>query len=137
MNALMEINSYRNALRSNEMQQSMIAQQGFPSAADDASLRTLKEDSAGLKKAAEAFEGIFINLLFQSMRKTVNQEEGYLPPSNTQTIFQEMWDQEISNELSKKGSFGIADAVVKTYGKTIEAKADTAALKQSTINQMA
>lgn len=137
MNAVMDINSYQNALQSSEMQKSMIAQQSLPSSDDTEELRGLDENKEGLKKAATAFEGIFINLLFKSMRKTVNQEEGFLPPSHTQTLFQEMLDEEISNKLSKQNSFGIADSVIKTYGKTIESKAKKTEVKESTFNQLA
>ena len=137
MNSITDITTYQNRLQTSEMQKSMIAQQGLPSSDNTEELRGLEENKEGLQKAAKAFEGIFINLLFKEMRKTVNEDEGFLPPSHTQKLFQEMLDEEISNNLSKQGSFGIADSVVRTYGQTIEAKAAKTEAKQATFNQLA
>lgn len=137
MNTITDMKFYPNALQSSETQKSMLAQQGISSSDNAEELRGLEENQEGLKKAATAFEGIFINLLFKEMRKTVNQEEGILPPSHTQSIFQEMLDEEISGQLSKQGAFGIADSVVKTYGKTMESKAVKTEVKSSTFNQLA
>lgn len=137
MNTVMDINFYQTSLQTSEMQKSMMAQQGFSSSDNTKELRALDESKEGLKKAATAFEGIFINLLFKEMRKTVNQEEGILPPSNSQKIFQEMLDEEISTQLSKKNSFGIADSVVRTYGKKLESSTKGTESKKPTFNQLA
>ncbi len=131
------MNFYPNLLQSSEAQKSMLAQQGISSSDSAEALRGLEENQEGLKKAASAFEGIFINLLFKEMRKTVNQEEGILPPSHTLSIFQEMLDEEISGQLSKQGAFGIADSVVRTYGKRMESKAVKTEAESSTFNQLA
>lgn len=78
-------------------------------------LMGLKENLDGLKKTASAFEGIFINMLFSAMRKTVDTDGGIFPASSTEKMFQDMLDEELSNNMAKNKSLGIADAVIKTY----------------------
>ena len=75
-----------------------------------------------LKKAAEQFESIFTQMLLKSMRKANEAMEDKNSPFNSSGVkfFQEMHDQQLSLELSKKGSLGLADLIVKQLSPNIE-----------------
>lgn len=72
-------------------------------------VRTGKEQD-GLKQLCQDFEAIFINSLFQEMRKTV-PDQGYLGQGLGQDTFQEMMDMEVARVLSRRGGFGLGRAL--------------------------
>ncbi len=84
------------------------------------------KDDAALKQAAKQFESIFMGMLLSSMRKAneVFEDEGILN-SNATKFYQDMYDKQLSTELSEKGSLGLADLLVQqlrpTKGKTTPA----------------
>jgi peptidoglycan hydrolase FlgJ len=59
-----------------------------------------------LKQLCQDFESIFINSLFQEMRKSI-PDEGYLEHDPGKDIFQEMMDTEVAGEMSRKGGLGL------------------------------
>lgn len=75
-----------------------------------------------LKKAAEQFESIFTQMLMKSMRKANEAMEDKNSPFNSSGVkfFQEMHDQQLSLELSKKGSLGLADLIVKQLSPNVD-----------------
>lgn len=83
-------------------------------------------DDAALKQAAKQFESIFMGMLLSSMRKAneVFEDDGVLN-SNATKFYQDMYDKQLSTELSEKGSLGLADLLVQqlrpTKGKTTPA----------------
>lgn len=98
---------------------------------DLTSLAQLKHSSGGdddkaLKQAAKQFESIFMGMLLSSMRKAneVFEDDGVLN-SNATKFYQDMYDKQLSTELSEKGSLGLADLLVQqlrpTKGKTTPA----------------
>ncbi|MCF8104726.1 MAG: rod-binding protein [Desulfohalobiaceae bacterium] len=70
---------------------------------------TLEEED-GLKQVCQDFEAIFINTLFQEMRKTV-PEQGYLEQNMGLDMFQEMMDMEVAREMSRRGGFGLGQSL--------------------------
>ncbi|KPH63878.1 glucosaminidase [Pseudoalteromonas porphyrae] len=68
-----------------------------------------------LKKAAAQFESIFTQMLLKSMRKANEAFEDKESPFNSSGVkfFEEMHDQQLSVELSSKGSLGLADIIVQ------------------------
>ena len=73
-----------------------------------------KDEKAALKDVAKQFEGIFTQMLFESMRKANSAFETDSPFNNRHTKFyQDMQDQQMSLELSKTGSLGLADLIVQ------------------------
>mgnify|MGYP001762427994 FL=1 len=84
------------------------------------------DDDAALKQAAKQFESIFMGMLLSSMRKAneVFEDDGVLN-SNATKFYQDMYDKQLSTELSEKGSLGLADLLVQqlrpTKGKTTPA----------------
>jgi flagellar protein FlgJ len=75
-----------------------------------------------LKKAAEHFESIFTQMLMKSMRQANEAMEDKNSPFNSSGVkfFQEMHDQQLSLELSKKGSLGLADLIVKQLSPNVD-----------------
>jgi flagellar protein FlgJ len=70
---------------------------------------------AALKKAAQQFESIFTQMLMKSMRKANEAMEDKSSPFNSSGVkfFEEMHDQQLSMDLSSKGSLGLADLIVQ------------------------
>lgn len=83
----------------------------------------------GLETVAGEFESVFIHMLLKSMRQTVVRDEGMLPVSTGQEIWEDMLDQEISKGMGKERRFGIADAIVNTYRHAVEKNSGLVNLK--------
>ncbi len=65
-----------------------------------------KNDDKVLKQLCQDFESIFINSLFQEMRKSV-PDDGFLEYGMGMSVFQEMMDMEMAREMSRKGGLGL------------------------------
>jgi len=65
-----------------------------------------------LKQACSDFEGIFLNLMVQTMKKTI-PEGGVLGKSHQSEVFDAMFLQEISTKLARERGLGIGDALYR------------------------
>ncbi|KDM93038.1 flagellar assembly peptidoglycan hydrolase FlgJ [Photobacterium galatheae] len=72
-----------------------------------------KGDKENLRAAAEQFEALFTQMLFKSMRQANEVFESDLMSSSNTKFFEEMRDQQMSSELSARGSLGLADLIVE------------------------
>ena len=72
-------------------------------AASDAS------DDAAIKKSAQQFEAMFLQMMMKSMRATV--EKGGLFDSQASETFEQMYDQQIVMAMAERGSTGLAQMV--------------------------
>ena len=72
-------------------------------AADDAS------NDAAIKKSAQQFEAMFLQMMMKSMRATI--EKGGLFESQASETFEQMYDQQIVMAMSERGSTGLAQMV--------------------------
>ncbi len=61
-----------------------------------------------LKKAAQEFEAIFIGHMLKVMRETI-EESGLMEGGFGKSTYTELFDQEISIDLAKRGALGISD----------------------------
>ncbi|CAL4323519.1 Peptidoglycan hydrolase FlgJ [Buchnera aphidicola (Protaphis terricola)] len=61
-------------------------------------------------ETAKAFESIFIHILLKSMRKSLNNDS--LLDNNQSHLYTEVYDEQISQELSKKG-FGLSNIILQ------------------------
>lgn len=81
-----------------------------------ASLRndaTSKQDVATLKEAAKQFESLFTQMMLKSMRDANRSfGEGSMFSSSQSDFYQDMFDDQISLELSKGKGLGLADVLV-------------------------
>ena len=66
--------------------------------------------SESIKKVADQFETLFINMMMQSMRKAV--PSGGLFNQSSMQLFTSMFDQQIAQQAAGKG-FGLADIIAK------------------------
>lgn len=72
-------------------------------AANDAS------NDAAIKKSAQQFEAMFLQMMMKSMRATI--EKGGLFESQASETFEQMYDQQIVMAMSERGSTGLAQMV--------------------------
>ncbi|ART79746.1 flagellar assembly peptidoglycan hydrolase FlgJ [Oceanisphaera avium] len=101
------IDSYSNSLLANDLQGlDKLRQQGFA-----------EDRGKALDEAARQFESLFTQQLFKSMRAANKVFEADGPMNSRYTeYYQDMHDQQMSAELSKRGSLGLADLVSKQLG---------------------
>jgi len=71
-------------------------------------INALSGDDAALMEAAKKFEGYFIQMMFRAMRDTVNSDNGILPISESQKIFRDMLDEQMSISAAQNGGLGLA-----------------------------
>ena len=69
-------------------------------------------ENVRLKNACSDFEGIFINFMFQSMKKTL-PGDGLFGGSHQKEMYDAMFLQEISTKLAKERGMGIGDALYR------------------------
>ena len=69
-----------------------------------------KEDpSAALHEVAKQFESVFVSMMMKAMRDTLPKDGMFA--SNELESYQEMFDQQLSLDLSSKGGLGLADLI--------------------------
>jgi flagellar protein FlgJ len=87
-----------------------------------ASLRndaTTKQDVATLKEAAKQFESLFTQMMLKSMRDANRSfSEGSMFSSSQGDFYQDMFDDQISLELSKGKGLGLADVLVRQLAQS-------------------
>ena len=74
-----------------------------------------KDPEAALKKVAQEFESIFINMMLKNMRQSNEAIGSDLFSSNESKQYQEMLDSQMAQSLSKAGGMGIADALIRQF----------------------
>ena len=84
---------------------------------------TASPDQAKLKKAAQAFEAVFVRQLIGSMR-SASDGDG-LFDSEASKQFQDMADAKTADAMAQKGALHIADMLVKQYGARLAGSAAT------------
>jgi murein DD-endopeptidase MepM/ murein hydrolase activator NlpD len=72
-----------------------------------------------LKKVAQEFEAVFVAHMLKVMRETID-ESGLLEGGFGKSIYTEMFDQEVSLDLAKRGTLGIADILYKNLSTRID-----------------
>ena len=86
-----------------------------------------KTDKA-TRETATQFEAMFIHEMLKSMRQTIEKSD--LNGSDAEDTFQEMYDRELSQQLAKRNTLGVADMLVKHLDRakapqpTFDAKAE-------------
>jgi flagellar protein FlgJ len=81
-------------------------------------------ETAKLKKAAHAFEAVFIRQMIGSMRQA-SPGDGIFDSEATKQ-FQDMSDAKTADNMADKGALGIADLLIKQYGARLAAVATPA-----------
>jgi Rod binding domain-containing protein len=70
-----------------------------------------QDAKSAIKETAQQFEALFLQMMMKSMRESIVKSE--LSESNTMETFEGMFDKEVSVQLAKKNSMGLADMLVK------------------------
>lgn len=86
---------------------------------DVRSLDALKRDAGNnspqaLREAAKQMEGIFVQMVMKSMRDA--SFKGGLLESQASDMYTSMYDQQISQDIARKGQLGFADLIVRQMG---------------------
>ncbi len=71
-----------------------------------------------LMDACETFESYFLQMMYKSMRNTVNSSGSVIPQSNAEKIFQDMLDEENSKKAAESGNgIGLAQMLYKQLSR--------------------
>ncbi|MEY4013664.1 MAG: Peptidoglycan hydrolase FlgJ [Pseudomonadota bacterium] len=82
----------------------------------DAAKASPEQRGQGMRKAAEQFEAMFIQTMMKTMREaTASNEDGDLMGSSSVKTYEALFDQEISQQMAKRGGLGLADMMVKSW----------------------
>ena len=86
---------------------------------------TAKEKTArdlkALRESCRDFEAIFVQQMYQSMRKNV-PDDGLTPQNNATRMYQDMLDAELAKETAKGHGIGIGESMYNQMRGTIEKK---------------
>lgn len=69
------------------------------------------EQEKQLREAAKMYERHFLNEMVKAMRQTVPENEGILPGTFAQKIYQGQLDEEYANAWGQQGGIGLADLI--------------------------
>lgn len=75
------------------------------------------DPQAAMKEVAHQFESLFVTMMMKSMRDTL-PKDGMFGGSNMES-YQQMFDQQLSLDLSRKGSIGLASVIQRQLTHTI------------------
>lgn len=78
---------------------------------------TAKAADPGLRKAAEAFEAVFVRQLIGSMRASSLGDD--ILGSDASDQFREMADAKTADNMAQQGALGIADMMIAQLSRTI------------------
>jgi len=81
-------------------------------------------EMAKLRKAAQAFEAVFLRQMIGSMR-SASLGDGIFDSSATEQ-FRDMSDSKTADAMASKGALGIADLLIKQLGARLVTKPDAA-----------
>ena len=74
------------------------------------------KEEAKIADAAEQFEALLVQQMFNSMWQAIPQE-GLLSGSNEEALYRDMFNQALAESLSKNQSLGIKDVIMKEMKK--------------------
>jgi flagellar protein FlgJ len=81
-----------------------------------------QDEQGALRKTAEHFEGLFIQMMMKSMRDANKEMKSDLVQSDAADQFESMFDKELSVQMAKRNSMGFADMLVTQLSKNGPAK---------------
>jgi len=81
-------------------------------------LNHTKDADKRLKKACEEFESLFLNQMFQSMRKAT-QDGGLIKKNAGEKLFTDMMDMEVAKQTSEGQAMGLGDMLYDSLSKSL------------------
>lgn len=112
-----------------------------PKVAADLRNKIKSDPQAGLKQAAQQFEGMLLQMMLKSMRDATPQDG--LMDSDQTRFFTSIMDQQLAQNLSAQGKLGFARMIEQQLGRNMAAGSSTdpaaslEALQQSLIQRQA
>ena len=79
-----------------------------------------RRESGALREVAQQFEAMFVQQIMKTMREA-GFKGGELVESQAMDTFQSMHDKEISLQMARRGSFGLADMLVRSMERQEQA----------------
>jgi peptidoglycan hydrolase FlgJ len=76
------------------------------------------KDDKALKSVCQQFEGIMLNMVYKGMKATIDKSDLMEEDPGTE-IFQSMQDDNMMEEASKTGTFGLAESLYKQLSKQL------------------
>ena len=84
-----------------------------------------------LRKAAEQFEALFLHQMLKTMREaTASNEEGDIMGSSTTKTYEALFDQEIAQQMARRGGVGLANMLVKSFEQNVAQPSTDQVLEQ-------
>ncbi|HAT43028.1 MAG TPA: peptidoglycan hydrolase FlgJ [Rheinheimera sp.] len=84
------------------------------------------DQEQAIRQAAKQFESVFMGMLLSSMRKAnANFEEDNPMNSQTTGFYRDMYDSQLSAELSKSGTLGLADLMVQQLAPQLNKRSNS------------
>ena len=84
---------------------------------------TRDDKDSALRAAAQQMEGVFLNMMLQSMRDAnAVFAEGNMMSSRDEQFYQGMYDKQLSLNISQRGGIGLADVIVKQMQSQAESR---------------
>jgi len=88
---------------------------------DQSSLTQLKKGARekspdAIKQVAKQFESLFVQMMLKSMRDTLPENE--LFGSNAEKMYQDMYDKQLSTQISNSRGIGLANVIERQLGGT-------------------
>ena len=74
-----------------------------------------RHEEKATRETATQFEAMFIQMMLKSMREAVQKNDPMR--SSQQDTFEEMYDRELSMQLAKRNTLGVADMIVKSVDR--------------------
>lgn len=73
-----------------------------------------EKDPEAIRQVAKQFESLFVNMMLKSMRDTLPENE--LFGSNAERMYQDMYDKQLSMQISNGKGIGLANAIERQLG---------------------
>jgi len=90
---------------------------------NDLRQKAREDERAALRPVAEQFEALFLNQVLKESRK-VSFDDGWLDGKDAD-FFKDWHDKQLSQDLSSKGSLGLADKIVEQLAPQIGLQANS------------
>ena len=83
-----------------------------------------KNQKGALQETAQQFESMFIQMMMKSMREANSAFKDEENNSSARETFEDMYDKEVSVQMAKRNSLGVANFFEQTIGQRTMAAAD-------------
>ncbi len=86
-------------------------------------------NEAEIRKVAQDFESLFMEIVLKSMRSTVSKS-GLVDGGNGEDIFRGMLDSEYAKSMSSQGTSGLADSIAHQMMNLVNQQAEKITVRE-------